>query len=64
MADFKIKQNKQKINQDESVGDINDVVYNEQEMIDKYVAQTKTELDKDLLVKIGKKICEYNTSEL
>jgi len=64
MADFKIKQNKQKINQDESVGDIKDVVYNEQEMIDKYVAQTKTELDKDLLVKIGKKICEYNTSEV
>lgn len=63
IADFKIKQNKQKINQDQSDCDMNDVVYNEQEMIDKYVSQTKTELDKDLLVKIGKKICEHNTSE-
>jgi len=62
IVDFKIKQNKSKPNK--PVDDIKDVVYNEQEMIEKYVSQSKIELDKDLLVKIGKKICEYKSQEL
>jgi DNA repair exonuclease SbcCD nuclease subunit len=57
IVDFKIKQNKSKKTQ--PVDDIKDVIYNEKEMLEKYVNQSKTDLDKDLLVKIGKKICEH-----
>jgi hypothetical protein len=34
----------------------------EEDMISKYVEQSKTELDKEFLVKIGKKICEAQVS--
>lgn len=62
VVDFKIKQNKSKKAQ--PVDDIKDVIYNESEMLDKYVSQSKIELDKDLLIKIGKKICEHKHQEI
>jgi DNA repair exonuclease SbcCD nuclease subunit len=61
IVDFKIKQNISKKNK--PTDDIKDVVYDEKEMLNKYVAQSKVELDKELLVKIGKKICEYKAQE-
>lgn len=60
IVDFKIKQNRKK---EQPVDDVKDITYNEGEMLDKYVNQSKTDLDKELLIKIGKQICEYQSKE-
>lgn len=61
IIDFKIKQSKKN---SQNIDDVKDVVYNEKEMLEKYVSKSKTDLDKDLLLKIGKKICEYKKEEI
>lgn len=58
VLDFKVKQVKKKIASQGSEEETEIALYNEDNMISKYVEQAKTDLDKELLVKIGNKICQ------
>ena len=57
VLELRIKQNKKTGSKNEDE-DLEITSYNEDDMISKYVEQSKTELDKEFLIKIGKKICE------
>jgi DNA repair exonuclease SbcCD nuclease subunit len=58
VLELKVKQNKKIESKKDEEENIEASSYNEEDMISKYVEQSKTELDKEFLVKIGKKICE------
>lgn len=65
VADLKIKYSKSvTVDNSESIDGIKDVLYNDNEMLTKYIDQVKTELDKKVLIEIGKKICEYNKEQV
>lgn len=60
VADLKIKYNRSSVVENSNnIDDIKNVLYNENEMLSKYVEQSKTQLDKEILVSLGKKICDY-----
>ena len=62
VLELKVKQTKKTESKKDEDEKIEASSYNEEDMISKYVEQSKTELDKEFLVKVGKKICETQAS--
>ena len=58
VSSLEIKQVQKK--EDHTISDAKSILYKEEEMLEKYVDQAKSNLDKEVLIKIGSEICKQS----